>query len=131
GRGAGREDGLALVLAFRSRAGYRDVRRLERLRVPRHRAALARNVEAHRELAPGELRSSGIAYEGQRHRVTPCRVAGSDRGGSLAAEGHGAIGAGDEGRAREMQADEDRVERHRLGTERVGEAEAGLAPPDL
>ena len=116
---------------LRSGAGHGQIRGLERLGMPGHRPALARDVKAHRELSAGQLRAAGVAHEWQRDGVAPRRVAGRDRDAPLAAERDGAIGALDERRAREMQADVDPVERHRLRAEHVREAQARLASPDL
>ena len=112
-------------------AGRGDVGGLQRLGVPGHRAAFARDMEADRELAARErlrVASRTAARPHRSRRTSP----GCDRDARLAAE---ASPAGScparASRCRMLQPDEDAVEGHRLGAERVGEAQPRLLAPDL
>ena len=104
---------------------------MQRLRVPRHRAALARDVEAHRELAPGELPHRRIAHEGELHRIAPHRVPGATVTLALPPKVTGRLVPLTSRGAAHLQADEDAVEGDRLGAEDVGEAQARLPSPDV
>ena len=107
----------------------RHVGRGQRLGVPRHRSAVASDMEADREPAAGEF--VRLFCEGQRDRVAPCRASGLDGDRRLSAERHRAVGSAHQRGAARLQADIHAVERHRFLAERIAEPDARLAAPQI
>ncbi len=99
--------------------------------MPGHRSALARNVEADRELASGELRRFRVAHEGKIDGIAPRLSARPDRDLGLAAERHGPVRSFDQRGPAEGEPHINAVERQRPGAECIGKAQAGLPAPDI
>ena len=78
GGGRERERRLVLAVPFGAGAGRGDIGGLQRLGVPGHRPALARDVEADRELAAGKL-ALASRTKGSATAIAPHALAGLDR----------------------------------------------------
>ena len=129
-RGGGeRKRRLVLGLTLGAAAWRGDVGRLQCLGVPGHRAGLAGDVEADRELAAGQRLD--VLHERQRDAIAPGVLAGLDRDARLAAECDRLVRARRERGAAQLQPDIDAVEGDGLGAERVGETQPCLLAPHL
>src|SRR5215470_17510357 len=99
--------------------------------MPGHRAALAWDVKANRELASSEFGICGFAYEGERDPVAPRRFPWRDRHLALAAKGHASVSAVNDSGTRVAQTQEYTVEGYRSRSEYVRKSESRLRPPDF
>src|SRR5439155_12905188 len=98
-------------------------------RMPRHRAALARNVEADGKLASGKL--GRIAHETELDAIAPDRAPRRHRHARLAAEGDRLIGPLDQRGPAHLQAHEHVVEGDGLRAEYVAQPQPRLPSPNI